>query len=235
MRRRLFRWRGFSRAGGDRGRERPRRSGDRLQRSLRRRDGAQALLDLMVRELDGKPLFDLADANGSHPIGVKLPNGASFTLETGGALEYASKPSASLVQTVRVAEADLLQTAAIAERLGIALLSGACLPFTPRAKIPWIPKPRVKVMRDYFSQLGESGKHADAVMGVTLSTQTSLDYLSGQDFMDKLRLHVLAAPIVSALFVNSPIADGGYSGVCPGGCSIGRDSILDAAEYSSSR
>jgi glutamate--cysteine ligase len=150
--------------------------------------GAQALLDLVVRELDGEPLFDLADANGSNPIGVKLPNGASFTLETGGALEYASKPLASLVQAVRIAQADLLQTAAIAERLGIALLSGACLPFTPRAKIPWIPKPRVKVMRDYFSQLGESGKYAEAVMGVTLSTQTSLDYLSGQDFMDKLRL-----------------------------------------------
>ena len=96
--------------------------------------GAQALLDLMVRELDGEPLFDLADANGSHPIGAKLPNGASFTLETGGALEYASKPSASLVQTVRIAEADLLQTAAIAERLGIALLSGACLPFTPASQ-----------------------------------------------------------------------------------------------------
>ena len=96
--------------------------------------GAKALLDLVVRELDGKPLFDLADENGVHPIGVELPNGASFTLETGGALEYASKPTASLVQSVRVAEADLLHTAAIAGRLGIALLSGACLPFTPRAQ-----------------------------------------------------------------------------------------------------
>jgi glutamate--cysteine ligase len=175
--------------------------------------GAQALLGLVVREFGGKPLFDIADANGSHPIGAELPNGASFTLETGGALEYASKPSASLVQAVQIAQADLLQIAVIAERVGVALLSGACLPFTPRAKIPWIPKPRVKVMRDYFNQLGESGEYAESVMGVTLSTQTSLDYLSGQDFMDKLRLHVLAAPIVSALFVNSPIADGRYSGV----------------------
>jgi glutamate--cysteine ligase len=175
--------------------------------------GAEALLGLVVREFGGKPLFDIADSNGSHPIGAELPNGASFTLETGGALEYASKPSASLVQAVRIAQADLLQIAAIAERVGVALLSGACLPFTPPAKIPWIPKPRVKVMRDYFKQLGESGEYAESVMGVTLSTQTSLDYLSGDDFMDKLRLHVLAAPIVSALFVNSPIADGGYSGV----------------------
>ena len=175
--------------------------------------GAQALLDHIVRELNGQPLFDGADANGAYAIGAKLPDGASFTLETGGALEYASKPSASLVQAIRVARADLLQVAAIAERVGIALLSGACLPFTPQSQIPWIPKPRVKVMRDYFSRLGESGKYAEAVMGVTLSTQTSLDYLSSQDFIEKLRLHVPAAPIIAALFVNSPIAEGNYSGV----------------------
>ena len=68
-------------------------------------------------------------------------------------------------------------------------------------------------MLDYFSQLGESGKHAASVMGVILSTQTTLDYLTGQDFIEKLRLHVSAAPIVAALCVNSPIAEGGYSGV----------------------
>jgi glutamate--cysteine ligase len=176
-------------------------------------DAAQALLQLVVREFSGRPLFDGADADGAFAIGVELPNGASFTLETGGALEYASKPSVGLVEAIHVARVDLQRVAAIAERIDIALLSGGCLPFTPQSRIPWIPKPRVKVMRDYFNQLGESGKYAEAVMGVTLSTQTSLDYLSGQDFMDKLRLHVLAAPIVAALFVNSPIAEGGYSGV----------------------
>ena len=49
-------------------------------------------------------------------------------------------------------------------------------------------------------------------MGLTLSTQTSLDYVSAQDFIEKMRLHVLAAPIVAALFVNSPIAEGDYFG-----------------------
>ncbi len=55
--------------------------------------------------------------------------------------------------------------------------------------------------------------YAEEVMGLTLSTQTSLDYVSEQDFMDKMRLHVLASPIVAALFVNSPIAEGGDFGV----------------------
>jgi glutamate--cysteine ligase len=106
-----------------------------------------------------------------------------------------------------------LHAAAIADRIGIALLSGACLPFTPENQIPWLPKPRVGVMRRYFRRLGDSGEHADAVMGLTLSTQVSLDYDSAEDFIEKARLHVLASPVVAALSVNSPIADGALCGV----------------------
>lgn len=172
--------------------------------------GAQAFLKEVIRDFSGKALCVGSD---EHIIGAALPNGAVFTLETGGALEYASNPSVGLVDSIRFATADLLQASAIAERFKIALLSGGCLPFTPKEKIPWIPKPRVRVMRDYFTRLGEPGMFAEEVMGLTLSTQTSLDYVSERDFIDKLRLHVLAAPIVAALFVNSPIAEGGYSGV----------------------
>ncbi len=170
--------------------------------------GAQALLDAIVREMNGVPLLD-----GAYAVGVQLPHGASFTLETGGALEYSSAPSDGLVPAVSAARADLLQVAAIADRIGIALLSGACLPFTPESRIPWLPKPRVGVMRRYFRRLGDSGEHADAVMGLTLSTQVSLDYDSAEDFIEKARLHVLASPVVAALSVNSPIADGELCGV----------------------
>jgi glutamate--cysteine ligase len=170
--------------------------------------GAQALLDGIVREMNGVPLFD-----GAYPVGVQLPNGASFTLETGGALEYSSVPSDGLALAVSATQADLLRAATIADRIGIALLSGACLPFTPENQIPWLPKPRVGVMRRYFRRLGDSGEHADAVMGLTLSTQVSLDYDSAEDFIEKARLHVLASPVVAALSVNSPIADGKLCGV----------------------
>jgi glutamate--cysteine ligase len=172
---------------------------------------ARSLLEAIVKELSGDALY-VDDVNDKDIIGVQLPNGAKFTLETGGALEYASDASVGLAEAVDNTREDLLQAAAIAERLGIALLSGACLPFTPRNQIPWIPKPRVQVMLNYFSRLGEPGMYAEEVMGLTLSTQTSLDYVSGPDFIKKMRLHVLAAPIVAALFVNSPIAEGGDFG-----------------------
>jgi glutamate--cysteine ligase len=170
--------------------------------------GALALLDAMVREMNGEALLD-----GAYAVGVQLPNGARFTLETGGALEYSSIPSAGLALAVGATRADLLRAAAIADQLGIALLSGASLPFTQENHIPWLPKPRVEIMRRYFRRLGNSGEHADAVMGLTLSTQVSLDYVSAEDFLEKARLHVLASPLVAALSVNSPIVNGELCGV----------------------
>lgn len=168
--------------------------------------GARSLLKSIVQEFSGDAFY--VDDDGKDIIGVELPNGANFTLETGGALEYASRPSVGLAEAVHVTRADLLRAAAIAEKHGIALLSGACLPFTPKSQIPWIPKPRVQVMRDYFRRLDESGIYAEEVMGLILSTQTSLDYMSEQDFIEKIRLHVLAAPIIAALFINSPSLNG---------------------------
>ncbi len=171
--------------------------------------GARSLLEAIVQEFNGYPLL----VNDGEIIGAGLPGGANFTLETGGALEYASSPAVGLTEVIRSASEDLRRAAVIADRFGIALLSGSCLPFTPKNQIPWIPKPRVEVMRDYFGRLGEPGMYGEEVMGLTLSTQTSLDYVSGQDLFEKLRLHVLAAPVIAALSVNSPIAEGDYASV----------------------
>jgi glutamate--cysteine ligase len=169
---------------------------------------ARALLESLIREFGGSPIRD-----GDHLVGVGLPGGASFTLETGGALEYSSAPSISLAEVARQAETALRHAAEVARGHGIALLSGGCLPFTPKSRIPWIPKPRVQAMRDYFRGLGEAGRYADEVMGLVLSTQASLDYLSAGDFLEKTRLHILASPVAAALFVNSPLADGHDWGV----------------------
>jgi glutamate--cysteine ligase len=174
----------------------------------RGKNGAAAFLGALVTELNGEPLFV-----GPHIIGMELPSGARFTLETGGALEYMSLPYVSLADAINETRRDLLQAAAIASGLDMAILSGACLPFTRPQRIPWIPKPRVEIMRKYFRRLGEAGMYADAVMGITLSTQTSLDYLSERDLAEKVRLHILASPIIAALFVNSPIAAFGHYGM----------------------
>lgn len=170
--------------------------------------GSRALLERAVRELGAKPVTE-----GGALVGVELAYGAQLSLELGGAVEYSSAPYQSLGALVATARRDLRVIAGLAARGGLALLPGGLMPLTPRERIPWAPKPRIDIMRHYFRGLGPAAAYAENVMGLTLSTQTTVDYLSPEDFREKLALLVKAAPIAAALFVNSPIEEGRPTGV----------------------
>jgi glutamate--cysteine ligase len=169
---------------------------------------ARALLNAARREFGGEPIHE-----AGHLSGVALPGGAQFTLELGGALEYSSAPADSLADVVTATERAMLAVADLADRLDIAVLPTGMLPFTPVAEIPWIPKPRIDLMRRHFRSLGAAGSLAEGVMGLSLSVQTSLDYVSTADLLEKLRLLVAASPVAAALFVNSPLENGAATGV----------------------
>ncbi|MFI5912400.1 glutamate-cysteine ligase family protein [Dactylosporangium sp. NPDC051541] len=162
---------------------------------------ALAFLVDIVRHFDGEPLLD-----GANLVGVGLGDGGAFTLETGGALEYSSPPFPTVAAAVSNAHRRLEMAACVGASHGLVLFTGGITPFVSAAGIAWNPKPRVRIMREYFRGLGRDGAHADEVMGLILSAQTSLDYTDTDDLMTKLRLLVRASPVVAALFVNSPIA-----------------------------
>lgn len=169
--------------------------------------GTRQVLEALLADFGAEPIED-----GPFLVGVRLQDGSRFTLEMGGALEYSSTPDVSLTDLVSRARRDVERAAGVAQELGIAVLSGGMLPFTSRRKIPWIPKPRVQIMRDFFRAHGADGRLSDDAMGLTLSTQTSLDFTSYADLFEKLRLHTLVTPALAALSVNSPIEDGRNSG-----------------------
>jgi glutamate--cysteine ligase len=168
----------------------------------------RALLNAVRGEFGGEPIHE-----AGHLAGVALRDGAQFTLELGGALEYSSAPADSLADVVTATERAMLAVADLADRLGIAVLPTGMLPFTAVNEIPWIPKPRIDLMRRHFRGLGTAGSLAEGVMGLSLSVQTSLDYVSTADLLEKLRLLVAASPVAAALFVNSPLENGAATGV----------------------
>ncbi|MFC0533158.1 glutamate-cysteine ligase family protein [Phytohabitans kaempferiae] len=170
--------------------------------------GSRLLFERAVRELGAEPVTE-----GGALVGAGLAHGAQLSLELGGAIEYSSPPYQSLSALVATARRDLRAIAGLAARGGLALLPGGLVPFTPPERIPWAPKPRIDIMRRYFRDLGPAAAHAESVMGLTLSTQTTVDYLSPEDFREKLALLVKVAPIAAALFVNSPIEEGRPTGV----------------------
>jgi glutamate--cysteine ligase len=171
-------------------------------------NGIRDLLGALLAEFGGEPLHE-----GEHLTGLTTGNGTAVTLEPGGALEYSSAPTADLATAVADMRRTMERFAEIARRFGHAIVPGGNLPFDRLRDVSWVPKPRGVVMREHFHRLGEEGAEGPVVMALTLSTQTTLDYTSAEDLAEKVRVQVAASPVVSALFVNSPLAGGEVTGL----------------------
>jgi len=93
--------------------------------------------------------------------------------------------------------------------LGIRFLGLGCHPVSRLDDIPWVPKERYRIMREYMPRVGTLGHR---MMKQTATVQANLDFASERDAMVKLRVGMGAAPIVNAIFANSPFVDGDLSG-----------------------
>ncbi|CAM3690179.1 glutamate-cysteine ligase family protein [Kibdelosporangium persicum] len=158
-------------------------------------------------ELGGEPRFERG-----RPVGIMLPDGDQISLENGGAVEYSSRPAASLVEAVEVTRRMLGWLGKIAEHHGFALVPGSNFPFTSIDDVHWVPNARGDIMRDHFASLGEASAWGREVMALTLSTQVTLDYVTEEDLIEKLRMQAAVSTVAAALFVNSPLEHGRHHG-----------------------
>ncbi|MGF7238074.1 MAG: glutamate-cysteine ligase family protein, partial [Frankia sp.] len=168
----------------------------------------ESLRRTLQRERGGEAIFDSGNLTG-----LKYDDGMQLALEHGGALEYSSAPAPDLTTVIDTMHETLEQVADTAKRVGLAILPGANLPFDRIEEAQWVPKPRGKIMRDFFHRIGDAGAWGPTVMALTLSTQVTLDYRSEDDLRDKLRMQVAASPVVAGMFVNSPFEGGEPTGL----------------------
>jgi len=71
--------------------------------------------------------------------------------------------------------------------------------------VPWMPKGRYRVMREYLPTRGSLGVE---MMKRTATVQANLDYTDECDALEKLRVAFALSSPVTALFAASPIVDG---------------------------
>jgi glutamate--cysteine ligase len=141
---------------------------------------------------------------------IALERGAeSITLEPGGQLELSGAPHASIHDTAREWHGHLDELHQVSEQLGITWLGLGFHPFATQSELPWVPKLRYAVMRDYLPTRGALGLD---MMRRTCTVQANLDYASEADAMQKLRIALRVSPIVTAMFANSPLIEGRISG-----------------------
>jgi glutamate--cysteine ligase len=135
------------------------------------------------------------------PVVALLRDGASVTLEPGGQLELSGAPLDDVHAIAAETNAHLAELHAICEPLGIALLGVGFHPFARQEDLPWVPKLRYGIMREY---LPKRGARAIDMMRRTATVQANFDYESEEDAMRKMRVALRLSPIVTAMFANSP-------------------------------
>ena len=134
---------------------------------------------------------------------------ASITLEPGGQFELSGAPLEHLHQTCSETGAHLAQLRDVAGAMGISFLGLGFSPLWSLEETPIMPKGRYKIMRDYMAKVGRLGRQ---MMFRSCTVQTNLDFASEADMVKKFRVGLALQPIATALFANSPFAEGRTNG-----------------------
>ncbi len=93
--------------------------------------------------------------------------------------------------------------------LGLGFLGMGFQPKWRREDMPWMPKGRYEIMRDYMPKVGKLGLD---MMIRTCTVQVNLDFSSEADMVKKFRVSLALQPIATALFADSPFTEGKPNG-----------------------
>jgi glutamate--cysteine ligase len=165
--------------------------------------GIRALLEGLTR-FGWQPV-----AENGNPIALSKPDGSFISLEPAGQVELSGAPVANLHQTCDEVMGHLQQIKAIARDLGIGFIGIGYHPKWPNAEMPWMPKGRYKIMREYMPKKGKLGLE---MMQSTCTVQVNLDFDSEETMTRMLRIGLALQPVATALWANSPFKAGKPNG-----------------------
>jgi glutamate--cysteine ligase len=174
-------------------------------RSLERIDAAQVQGVLAgfapsSRDLvyEGGTVIEAADGNMSR-----------LTVEPGGQVEFSGAPHRRLSEVERELRRYVSRLREVATANSLAFVAAGFDPLRTIEEQRWFPKMRYEVMRPY---LASRGARAWDMMCRTCASQTNLDYGSPEDLAKKFLVGNRLAPVVTAIFANSPFENGRLSG-----------------------
>jgi glutamate--cysteine ligase len=164
--------------------------------------GIGALFDWFAKR-GGQPVLE-----GGHMIALARGD-AQLTIEPGGQFELAARPIVTDAELVTDMTAYLADLGKASEELGLSWLACGLRPFGTRADIPWMPKERYAVMRQYMPTVGTRGLD---MMQRTATVQVNLDFSDEADAAAKMKCIYSTTPLLTALYAASPIVDEKPSG-----------------------
>jgi len=178
------------------------RLGDLAPLPYQGRDGIRAVLEALGR-------FGWSPKDERGHVIAALRDDQAVTLEPGGQLELSGAPLETLHQTCDEVHDHLDQLKVIGTEFAIAFLGVGFNPKWGRADIPVMPKGRYEIMSRYMPTRGRLGLD---MMFRTCTAQVNLDFADEADMVTKFRVGLALQPVATALFANSPFAEGRPNG-----------------------
>jgi len=179
--------------------------------SYQGKNGFLAILGKMYEELGWK----ITKKNGSDIHQMKRGN-ALLDLESDGRIELAGSPHRSLHDVAREFRIHQHEISEISDVFGVSWLGIGYNPLSSSEKIAPISDNggRRDQLIEYRKEkeTNHRNKYSSDWSKGTAGIHVSLDYSSEEDFGKKSKVLFLLAPIIQAIFANSPFANGEYSG-----------------------
>jgi glutamate--cysteine ligase len=164
-------------------------------------------VDFILRELIERFGWEPEEQDGN--IIALMRDKAQITLEPGGQIELSGEPCESIHCTYAEFNQHIRELLEVTEPLGIIFLGLGMQPVSRLEQIEWVPKQRYRIMAPYMLKVGTLGQR---MMKQTATVQANIDYSDEKDAMAKFRTGMGLAPVLIAMFANSPICDGAING-----------------------
>ena len=169
--------------------------------------GPRSVLAIFDRLQQRHGWSPVSEAPGSPVIALERGQ-TSITLEPGAQLELSGAPWHDVHAIRREFDTHFAELAGISHDLGLRWWSIGFHPLAKSAELPWVPKQRYGIMREFLPTRGRRGRD---MMQRTSTVQANFDYSSEEDAMRKLAVSIKLAPVFGAITANAPFAEGRVS------------------------
>ena len=167
-------------------------------------DGYLEIIKKLVNDLGWK-IID-SDQKGNI-FALKRSNSFIHT-EADGRLELVSKPRKTLFALNREYQIHSNEINQISRIFGIRWIPMGMQPFAKTKEIKYCPKKRMKFLKDYFIKLPKGEIQLKKINGI----HVNFGYTSEQNAIKKFQTIFRVAPVLVAMFANSPLIGHRFSG-----------------------
>ncbi len=161
-------------------------------------DGIRWILTELAQRGDWDTVYE-----DTKPIALTRHD-ASITLEPGGQVELSGAPHHRLDALGEEMRTNRRHLKEITQGKDLVWIACGLTPISPIDAIPWVPKGRYALMRQYLKKRGDL---AHTMMKGTCSVQANYDYADEGDCARKVRLCAGLSPLTTAIFANSPLLE----------------------------